>query len=240
MEKKIDFTKSGGFPLDQDILNFMQTAYVNAITALASAVGDRVILSGVENDGTAVTDGFVCINGEILPFTGGNAAVAKVRVEESAASLLFGDLSQKPVLITRRAKLDASGTIGFADFVRVPDLRSLASKVSTKQLEIIWANGWKTAADNGGFRITDNTGYMTAVLQSTSSGGEVTVRKTAPGRYSLLDGDSFTMMNAGVPVVYVSVSAEGNPHVIIRGLPTSGDGLHPGEIWRDGNTLKIV
>jgi hypothetical protein len=37
--KTIDFTKPGGFPLTQDQLNYLQSAYIEAINALAAMGG---------------------------------------------------------------------------------------------------------------------------------------------------------------------------------------------------------
>ena len=64
--KTIDFTKPGGFPLTQDQLNYLQSAYKEAINAVAAMGGSGavpVIVSGmvVANPSTgdySITDGW--------------------------------------------------------------------------------------------------------------------------------------------------------------------------------------
>lgn len=224
MEKKIDFTKSGGFPLDQGVLDFMQGAYVNAITALACLVGDNVILSGVENNGTTIANGFVCMGGEVLPFTGGSATVTKVKVEETTENLVFEDLSQKPVLITRRAKLDASGTINFSSFTRVSSqiaikqlitaLRNeIAVKVVTELLDtqliqINTGDKLKTTVSGENLIMRNSAGAALVTIGAGEDLGQIFVRKISGSDefLSRLSGEVLEMLENDVPLVRINKS----------------------------------
>jgi microcystin-dependent protein len=104
---KFDFTRPGGFPLDQEVLRFMQDC-----TALASAPawfgGEYCIVSGCVDNGTTVTDGIISISGELLPFVGG-AKQAKVIVVEKTENLVFEDGAAKPVQFSRSASFGDDG-----------------------------------------------------------------------------------------------------------------------------------
>ena len=70
--KKIAFPGSGvSYELAHSSLNFMQNAFIELSEALGTALGNKVILSGVVVSGGAVTDGWIIYDGEILEFRGG-------------------------------------------------------------------------------------------------------------------------------------------------------------------------
>ena len=65
---KIDFNQTGGFPMSTQILDALQEAYKN-FNVHGAMAGDLAIILGCEvGGGGNVTDGFVHINGELLPF----------------------------------------------------------------------------------------------------------------------------------------------------------------------------
>ncbi|MRG45490.1 hypothetical protein GFS24_10210 [Chitinophaga sp. SYP-B3965] len=98
---KMDFTQPGGFPLDQDVLAFLQNN-ITLASAPATLGGDYCILSGCADDGSSVANGVVAIMGEVLPFVGG-AKQAKVIIVENAQGLTFEDGITKQVQYTRYA-----------------------------------------------------------------------------------------------------------------------------------------
>jgi hypothetical protein len=104
---KIDFTQPGGYPLDQDTFGFMQ---MNAqmVAQLAALCGPFAILSGCEQTGSNVSNGYIILNGEILPFIGG-AIQAKVIIQESKTLLNYEDGVQRPSLIERVATFGDDG-----------------------------------------------------------------------------------------------------------------------------------
>lgn len=79
MFQKIDFSKLGGFPLTQKTMLYVQDSYNDVLEALARAIGNYVIISGVTVIGTdpmLLTDvyssGWVTYDNKILPFAGGS------------------------------------------------------------------------------------------------------------------------------------------------------------------------
>ena len=122
MYQRIDFSKIDGYPLTQDTLDFMQKSYRDAIAAMAGLMGNLVIVSGVADLGANWGDGWVVMNGELLPFVGGVKA-ARVIVEEITGTETFANASVQTVLYTRRARLASVGGDAFADFVRLTNMK---------------------------------------------------------------------------------------------------------------------
>ncbi|KAA2245482.1 hypothetical protein F0L74_05865 [Chitinophaga agrisoli] len=121
MNRNIDFTQLGGLFVYQDTLDFMQSAFGQPMDAIARAIGDKVILTGVTDQGATVTDGWISYAGEILPFTGGLKATYIV-LEEIIQSEQFDDAVQRPVYKTRRLKfgnaLPPAGGFPYSDITR--------------------------------------------------------------------------------------------------------------------------
>lgn len=135
MNQRIDFTKLEGFPLTQDTLDFMQKSYRDSIAAVAGLMGNLVIVTGVADLGANWGDGWVVINGELLPFVGGVKA-ARVIVEEIFGTETFANASVQTVLYTRRARLASVGGDAFADFVRLDTIKN----ISLNQFDTGWIN----------------------------------------------------------------------------------------------------
>lgn len=114
----IDFTLSDGFPFDQDVLGFIQD---NIILASKSAAwgGNFAIISGCDIAGANAGNGFVFMNGEILPFLGG-AIDTKVIVVETATNVLYEDNVERPVKKIRYATFGDDGATNYlwTDFKR--------------------------------------------------------------------------------------------------------------------------
>jgi hypothetical protein len=125
---KIDLTNIGGFPLEEDTLKFMQDSYGDLFEALARMAGNKTILSGVEVAGSAVSNGWIVYNGEIIRFVGG-AAGPGVIIQEAAADALFEDGNLKPVYKTRTATIGAPADFPFSELVRVDTLAALFTKI---------------------------------------------------------------------------------------------------------------
>lgn len=104
---RIDYTQPGGFPLDQDVLNFMQGNIFLAAQAAALG-GQNCILSGCEVVGGNVSNGYVVIAGEILPFVG-SPKDEKVVIVEQAEDLNYEDGVSRPAQLTRYATCGDDG-----------------------------------------------------------------------------------------------------------------------------------
>jgi microcystin-dependent protein len=93
---KIDFTQPGGFPLTQDTLGFLQSAYTEVLGGLAAFLGDKVILSGCTISQGIVQPGVVAVDGEIL-YTPGGTYLSPVYVDEQTEQAMFEDGKLKGV-----------------------------------------------------------------------------------------------------------------------------------------------
>ncbi len=130
MYNRIDFSHNGGFPLEQETLGFMQDSYRQAMAALSVFIGNKVIVSGVIISGGVTSDGFVSVDGELMPFVGGTVGTDVV-VEEITLSALFEDLNSHTIYHTKRAKFGTgAGSIPFIDFLRIDSLASIHADIN--------------------------------------------------------------------------------------------------------------
>lgn len=139
MNKRLDLTQLEGLGFTQDMLDFMQTCYRDAFAALALHFGDLVIISGVTVAGGNYTDGWVAINGELLPFVGGLIA-PNIIIEEITAQEGFADGINRTVYFTRRAKLANSGGNPFVNFVRLKTTKTITTELAQALLDIVSSN----------------------------------------------------------------------------------------------------
>ncbi len=122
--KAIDFSHSGGFPLTQDELDYLQQAYTECINALAAMGSDGstpMIISGMTVStptpgSTAVTDGWFFYNGEMIRFTGAIVAptgtdVPLVHITPSSSSLTYYDGSSFNAVLNKTATLVAGASV---------------------------------------------------------------------------------------------------------------------------------
>lgn len=113
----VNFNQTGGFPLDTNILDFMQDEY-KIFNNFCSLTGNA-ILSGCVDSGSSVTDGVVVVSGEVMPFKGGVKS-GDVIVVEDKTKLRFENGEVKDVEIRKYAKFGV-GSISYkwGDFYRV-------------------------------------------------------------------------------------------------------------------------
>ena len=126
---KIDFNQTGGFPMSTQILDALQEAY-KIFNAHGAMAGDLDIILGCEVGGVGnVTDGFVHINGELLPFVGGQIST-NVAIVETSDLRGFEDGSQKPVIYTRYATFgEATVSYPWLNFRRPLNLFQLEDRL---------------------------------------------------------------------------------------------------------------
>lgn len=124
---KINFNQTGGFPLDTDILAFMQSSY-DLFNTLGELAGNLSILKGCEVMGSNVTNGVVYIGGEILPFRGATIS-QRVVIKEEKRSLPFEDGENKELETIRYATFgNGTTTYNWADFKRIKNLQTINNK----------------------------------------------------------------------------------------------------------------
>jgi hypothetical protein len=148
MYREIDFTQLGGYPLDQDTMDFLQGAYKNSIEQLAGVAvsgGAPVVLSGmaVSNSGNTVTDGWLLYNGEIVPFTGGTVTpsagqVALVQINTVSSTLTYNDGSTPTVVFTKDAVLVAGASATTATTFPVSAMLSYVVSLGLVGRESAW------------------------------------------------------------------------------------------------------
>src|SRR5688572_31879700 len=125
MYKRIDFSKLEGLATYQDTLDFLQISYREAISAVAKAFGSKVIVTGVTDQGLSYSDGWIIIDGELMPFTGG-LKTDRIVVEELTDTEIFNDGSIQTVYYTKRAKLGITGGFPLTDFIRVDTMSAIS------------------------------------------------------------------------------------------------------------------
>jgi hypothetical protein len=135
MNKQIDFTRLGGYPLDQNGLAFMQASYRSAFAAFTGLIGNLVIVQGVEVAGGNATPGWITVDGELMPFAGGPIGSGKFMVETVKTLLTYEDGISKDVLIEKTAKFSAQGTYNFSDLVRPDTIRSTWQRFDVKEID---------------------------------------------------------------------------------------------------------
>jgi hypothetical protein len=125
MNKSIDLTQTGGLPLTQGRLKHLQDGWENTFKGIGSMMRYGT-LSGVEVTGSFITDGWVVVDGEILPFKGGplqNTAVIK----ETNEPVVYEDGSTKNVVKNRWVECGTgTGAFGVQYLTNIKyDLRSI-------------------------------------------------------------------------------------------------------------------
>nr|DAE28552.1 MAG TPA: Baseplate structural protein [virus sp. ctOZh10] len=119
----VRYKQTGGFPLDTNNLDFLQSSF-HILNTLGNLAGDMVIISGCEITGNTVSNGVVYVNKEVLEFRGGSLS-ANIFIKEEAVSGTFEDGSFKPIEITRYVTFGSSTpekTFKWEDFKRVDNL----------------------------------------------------------------------------------------------------------------------
>lgn len=118
---KIDFTNTGGLYVYQETLNRLQATYSNVLAAIAANYGNKVILTGCNNDGTTISEGWVVLNGIIYPVVSAPPQ-NYLYIETITTDEQFDDGIAKPTYITSRLRFTSlsAGNYLFADFKRYP------------------------------------------------------------------------------------------------------------------------
>ena len=149
--KKIDFTHPGGFPLTQEQLDYLQSAYTKCIHALGAAGVNGtqpVIVSGMAitypaANTTSITDGWLLYNGEMIPFTGSTVTatgtdVALVTVVPSSTNLTYNDGSIYPALLGSTAVLGTGASVTDATHFPVSALKTIQQGFGELGREANW------------------------------------------------------------------------------------------------------
>ncbi len=125
----IKFNQTGGFPLDTNLLDFMQNSY-QLLNVLGEMAGNLSILKGCQQTGSVVSSGIVYIEGEVLPFKGGVKG-GKVVIKTDKTSLQFENGENYEVEEVRYAAFGVSSTsFNWNDFKRIEPLIALMQRIT--------------------------------------------------------------------------------------------------------------
>ena len=126
-----------GYPLNNETLRYMQSAYSDPLGALAFFVGNKAILSGLEVTSPAPNEvraaGYVSFNGEILQFQSGTKQDTVTVIETTVNAEYDKDTNgdgvrdNAPVFKSRHMEFGTGGiaTFPFTDLYRVPPFTQL-------------------------------------------------------------------------------------------------------------------
>lgn len=134
MNKRVDFSNIGGFPLTQNTLDFMQASYRGALSGIAGLLGEKVIANGVAVQGNQISDGWIVYGGELIPFVGG-AYSDQVIIQEVSASATFQDNNVRPVYYTKQAIPGQPGNFPFSDLKRLSRIQDVWVRGDIKHVD---------------------------------------------------------------------------------------------------------
>lgn len=201
MNKRLDLSKLGGYPLTQADLNWMQVSYRAAFAAMSNLVGSMVVVEGLEESLGSVTAGWISINGELVPFQAGVIGSGEFIIEETSTTLVFEDGIGKVVRFERVARFSSGGPYQYADLKRPGTIKEMWQRGDVKEIDCdaayIAANfdvtglginerkGWAICNGNNGTR--NRNGRVPVQYDSTQTefdlpgktGGAKTVSLTA-------------------------------------------------------------
>ncbi len=124
-------TATNGFPLESDAtLGFMQTAYVEAATALAKMKGDDMaVISGMAESGNSVAPGWIMLGGEFIEFMGGTKTATFIIVDTWLAKAnQDGQVYDR--YLTRKAQFGTGTTqYNYADLQRAESILTIRERL---------------------------------------------------------------------------------------------------------------
>jgi hypothetical protein len=123
MNKRIDFSFLGGYPLAEQDLEWLQDSYRDAFAAIAGLCGDATIIMGMQEAAGNVTAGWISLNGELIPFLPGSIGTGEFTIQETSTSLVFEDGTTHNVLFEKVAVFSAGGTYNYNNLKRIEALK---------------------------------------------------------------------------------------------------------------------
>jgi len=135
---KQNFLQTGGFPLETDTLDAMQTAYA-LFNALGEIAGNKTIVKGCIVAGTNTGDGVVYVDGELYEFVGGTTQ-STVRIIQEATSKVFENGQTNETHYRRYVTFATGvGSIPWADFTRINPLAQIQKALVPVGMISMWS-----------------------------------------------------------------------------------------------------
>lgn len=123
------------YPMSTSGLDFMQKQALMIHDAVAAVAGSSLlILQGCTENNNYVSEGLLCVNGEILPFVAGQKQT-KVRIIEAVSSITADYIEYRNCEVRRHVEFgsNAGGTeYTWADFQRLKSNKELEEEKATK------------------------------------------------------------------------------------------------------------
>ncbi|WP_166964581.1 phage baseplate protein [Yeosuana marina] len=169
--------QGSGFPADNRTWRFIRDM-INTVHELTAFGGNNYILKGCEDDNGVIADGFIVLDGELLPFQGG-ALAAEITIDETVDAVTYledinpadGQGDDKNAYFTRFARFgnDGVATFQWADLERLNPLLEIQRRLVPKKsaipywgLEADLDAGWVLCneANNATYGIPDLSGMF--------------------------------------------------------------------------------
>lgn len=128
---KINFLLKDNFPFSNKTADKLQEQN-ELLAKLTSIGGDNYIVSGCVDTGGVVSDGFIVVDGELLPFVGGALKTYLTIVETSEDVTAFGE-EYPDAYINRHVELSDAGAYAFSDFTQVKTNQELFESIQVIQ-----------------------------------------------------------------------------------------------------------
>jgi len=201
MNQRIDFSNLGGFPATQYMTDYMQVSYRGAFAALASLIGDKVIISGCQIVGDQITNGWISVAGELVPFVGGTGdATSQIKIIETNETRLFFDNTSKAVYFKRQAQITSPGSFLYSDLKNIGAIRDI---IPTGLISM-WSgaianipNGWALCDGTNG---TPNLSGKFIVGYSAADGDYNAIGKTGGSKTVTLIKNNLPNVPIDVPI----------------------------------------
>lgn len=146
----INFIQTGGVPLTNNVAAEFEKAY-SIFNAYGAMAGDKTIISGCVKNGTAVSDGFVYVKGELFYFEGGNES-ENVFLNVENVDKVFEDQTTKTLIKIRSLKFgNATENVwAWSEFKRIDTMLSLMERLNTLEASQIITNAKLAIFTQGG------------------------------------------------------------------------------------------
>ena len=124
---KINFLGKENFPVSTNTLDMMQKMIQESAQA-ALLGGSNYILKGCTAVGSTTSEGVVVINGEVLPFVGGETK-SKVTIRETYKALTAFGVEYPEAYAYRNAIFDNNGEYNWGEFTQVLTNKELQTRI---------------------------------------------------------------------------------------------------------------
>lgn len=170
MNKQINFSNLGGFPLTQDALQFMQESYTQSLASLAKLVGDKVIIWGMVENAGIISEGAISYNGEIIPFIQ-SPVQAKLVVDIVPADATFEDDTIQTVYSTKIATTAATGGFDYSELKRLDTNIAIQERLAAHlQAYLLHTHSWNNITERpAGFITHVNSAFIGNIGSSSGA-----------------------------------------------------------------------